>query len=1028
MPRVQLAITILIFLCSNCLAQQANNWYFGFNAGLTFNTTPPTPLLDGALYATEGCSSISDNNGQILFYTDSKTVYNRLHQPMPNGIGLLGDPESANAAIIVPQPGSETIYYIFTSDQAVNGGFKGYNYTVVDMSLNGGLGDVTEKNHLLYAPCCEGLTALRHANGLDIWIITKVVGNNEWRVYKIDCNGLHTMPVTSFAGPSISGYLYNTVCRLKTSPDGKKLVITRAIVHLWELLDIDNSTGIVSNPVSIYQNVPFGVEFSPDSKLVYISSNAVIQYDITTSNPVNIVNSAVQLYIFPPQRQVIGAMQLGPDNKIYCAVGLSYQLAVINSPNIPGLGCNFSINQVDTKGRLVTGGLPAFLPNLISNKTADFSYTINSDCAKVDFTANSAISGNLTFNWDFGDGQTGTGKQISHTYASDALSLNKVKLTVVSAYPCYESVTKDVNLKRLIPTAAFDANNACGNFEVQLTDKSTISGTTISDWYWDFGDGQESHDQSPNHTYSTYGNYTIILSVTSSGICNGTNRIQKTIPIEAKPVAAFNNTAACVGKPVQFNNASTILSGVISDWKWIFHDGIFSETNPLRTFNTIGNYPVKMVAKSSTGCVSDTVYKIIAVNSNPQVGFTIADTCFTQSALFQGNASVDNGTISDWWWKIDKSMITNSQNTSYVFSSPGAYRVQLVVKTSTECVSDTFARAIEIRPKPVAAFTAQDGCANVPLKIYNTSSVDTGAISSGIWNFGNGVTKQELIPNYAYATAGSYRIKYNAVSDAGCISDPVEKTVLIESIPNVDFSFANTCVGKPVNFVNLSFNSFGAITETKWTFGNGNFSEDISPTFTYNYYGEYAVSLLNTTKNGCSSSKTKTIIISKVNISAGNDIVAAIGQPIQLKVSGGASYSWYPSNYLNDPLSSTPVTTPQDNITYFITGVTEQGCIGYDTLNIKTYKGPSVYVPNAFSPFGKNKFFRPILVGISELSGFFVYNRWGQLIFSSKDMSKGWDGKWNGIDQPEGAYAWMLQANDYLGNIHQKKGTVILVR
>jgi gliding motility-associated-like protein len=1024
MSRVHLVITILISVCFNCLGQQANNWYFGFNAGITFNTTPPTALLDGALFTTEGCANISDNNGRILFYTNGITVYNRSHQAMPNGTGLFGGSSSANAAIIVPQPGSENIFYIFTSDESERGCLRGYNYSIVDMSLNNGLGDVTEKNQLLYAPSCEGLTAFRHANGLDVWVVTKVLGSNEWRVYKIDCNGINASPVSSIAGTSPSG----TLCRLKTSPDGKKIVITKAEKSQWELLDIDNSNGIVSNAVSIYQNVPFGVEFSPDSKLVYISSNNVIQYDITTSNSIAILNSGVHIYDFPPQRGVIAAMQLGPDNKIYCAVGNSYQLAVINSPNTPGVACNFNINQVDTKGRLVVGGLPAFLPNLITDKTADFSYVINSDCAKVDFAASSAISGNLTFNWDFGDGQTGTGQQVSHTYALNALNVNRVKLTIVSVYPCYVVVTKEVNLKRIIPTASFDAGYTCGDFNVHLMDKSTISGTTISDWHWEFGDGQEAHGQSPNHTYTTYGNYTITLSVTSAGICNGTDKLQKIIPIEAKPVAAFSNTPTCIGKPVQFNEASTILSGTITDWKWIFHDGISLEANPLKIYNTPGSYPVKLVAKSSTGCISDTVYKTITVSSNPLAGFTVADTCFTQSTLFQGNASVANGTISDWWWKIGENMISNSQNPTYSFSPPGMYPVQFVAKANTGCISDTFSRLISIRPKPVAGFAIQDGCVNLPLKILNNSSVDAGIVSSGIWNFGNGETKQGFIPNYAYATAGTYTIQYNAVSDAGCISDPIKKTVLIESIPAVDFSFDNTCAGKPVNFVNLSSNSFGAITHLKWTFGNGDFSTEQSPTYTYNYYGEYVVSLVNTTQNGCSASKTKTITIAKVNIDAGNDIIAAIDQPLQLKVSGGASYTWYPSTYLSDPMSPTPVATPHDNITYFITGVTAQGCIGYDTLYIKTYKGPSVYVPNGFSPNGKNRLFRPILVGISELKGFSVYNRWGQLIFSTSEMNKGWDGKWNGIDQPAGAYVWMLQAKDYIGNLHQKKGTLILVR
>lgn len=1023
-----ISIVFFLLLASNCWAQQANIWYFGYNAGLNFNITPPIALLDGALVAREGCASISDNNGQILFYTDGATVYNRIHQPMPNGTGLLGAPSSAQAAIIVPQPGSENIYYIFTSDEGENDGANGYNYSIVDMSLDNGLGDITEKNHLLYAPSTEGLTALRNANGLDVWVVTKVQGTNEWRVYKIDCNGVQAMPVSSFAGITATGYVNSTVFRLKTSPDGKKLVIARAGLSEWELFDIDNSTGIISNPVSMHQNVPFGVEFSPDSKLVYISSNQIIQYDVTTSDYNTINNSATTVYtLLNSANTSVGSMQLGPDNKIYCSTGGTTQLGVINSPNTSGLACDYNHTQVDLKGR-IGNGLPAIFPGLLTNKTADFNFVINSDCAKVDFTASSAISGNLTFNWDFGDGQTGTGQQISHTYAPNALNLNKVKLTVVSIYPCYATITKDVNLKRSIPAAAFEADFTCGNSTVKLTDKSTVSGTTISGWHWDFGDGQDSHDPSPNHTYATYGNYTITLSVTSAGTCNGTNQRQMTVPIEAKPVAAFNNTPTCVGKQVSFTDASTIQSGTITGWNWVFTDGASFDQNPVKTYNATGDYRVKMVAESATGCRSDTLFKTITVNNNPVASFTVADTCFTQSALFQGNVTVTNGSIADWEWEINNIIITGLSSPSYSFPNPGSYPVKFTARSSTGCISDVFARTISIRPKPVAGFTVQDGCTDTPLRIVNSSSVDVGTVSSGIWNFGNGDIRQSYIPHYTYSAPGTYNIQYNAVSDAGCISDLVTKTVLVESVPVTDFSFANTCVGKPINFANLSSNNSGAITGIRWTFGNGDVSTEISPVYTYNLYGEYPVTLINTTQNGCSSGNTKYVTIAKTIIDAGNDTLATIGQPFQLRVAGAASYTWQPATYLNDPFSATPVATLQNNMTYYITGVTAQGCIGYDTLHIKAYKGPSVYAPNAFTPNGNHKVFRPVLVGINELIGFSVYNRWGQLLFFTKEMNKGWDGKSNGSDQPAGTYVWIIQARDYLGKVHQEKGTVNIIR
>src|SRR4051794_25995354 len=124
-PKV-LLITAILAISVSLNAQQGNVWYFGFNAGVNFNTNPPSYLLDGALYTNEGCASISDMNGNIILYTDGRTVYNRNHQPMPNGTGLHGNESSTQSAVVVPKPGSTHLYYVFTTDSRERGFFWGY--------------------------------------------------------------------------------------------------------------------------------------------------------------------------------------------------------------------------------------------------------------------------------------------------------------------------------------------------------------------------------------------------------------------------------------------------------------------------------------------------------------------------------------------------------------------------------------------------------------------------------------------------------------------------------------------------------------------------------------------------------------------------------------------------------------------------------------------------------------------------------------------------------------------------------------
>ena len=169
-------LTYLLFISffNFCHAQkEAAIWYFGNNAGLDFNSGAPVPLTDGVLVTDEGCAVISDTFGNLLFYTDGLSVWNRNHQLMPNGTGLLGDPSSSQSAIVIPQPGSSSIFYVFTVDK--EGRANGLNYSIVDLTLNGGLGDIAIKNVTPYRinsknPDVENLLTAKQQQEIDGYI------------------------------------------------------------------------------------------------------------------------------------------------------------------------------------------------------------------------------------------------------------------------------------------------------------------------------------------------------------------------------------------------------------------------------------------------------------------------------------------------------------------------------------------------------------------------------------------------------------------------------------------------------------------------------------------------------------------------------------------------------------------------------------------------------------------------------------------------------------------------------------------
>lgn len=171
---------IFIYLLNNVLAQKETaNWYFGQNAGLDFNSGAPVSINGGQIFTNEGCSSISDASGNLIMYTDGINIWDKNHTIMPNGNGLLGDPSSAESSIIVPKPGNALIYYVFTV--AIDGSSDGIRYSEVNISLNGGNGDVTaNKNIFLAGPASEKLTAVKHANSQDIWVVTQTDGSNQF--------------------------------------------------------------------------------------------------------------------------------------------------------------------------------------------------------------------------------------------------------------------------------------------------------------------------------------------------------------------------------------------------------------------------------------------------------------------------------------------------------------------------------------------------------------------------------------------------------------------------------------------------------------------------------------------------------------------------------------------------------------------------------------------------------------------------------------------------------------------------------
>ena len=377
----------LLFFSSNILfAQQDkifNNWYFGDHANITFNTNPPSYTIGSAINSIESCASISDSNGVLLFYSDGVNVYNKNHTQMPNGFGLNGHNSTTQGAYIVPYPKHPKLYYLFTMD-AQDGGFGTggcacLSYSIIDMSLLGGLGNVTVKNTLLYNHVTEKMTGY-FATDTSIWVVAHEWGSNKFLSYFISPTGLNTVPIISSVGSlhCCDPTGYNTIGQMKISQDGTKLGSCLLTDNKVELLNFDKTTGLLSNPV--FFNLPnhslYGFEFSPNAKYIYVDNGPILnsnllQFDISSWDSLLIKNS--QKLIDYDNTGTYAQLQLGPDGKIYVCEQNEPSLSVINKPNLSGNACAFSPRSVLTANHALLG-----LPNIIWGYRNSQKQTVNS--------------------------------------------------------------------------------------------------------------------------------------------------------------------------------------------------------------------------------------------------------------------------------------------------------------------------------------------------------------------------------------------------------------------------------------------------------------------------------------------------------------------------------------------------------------------------------------------------------------------------------------------------------------------------
>jgi gliding motility-associated-like protein len=342
--------------------KEANIWYFGNYAGLNFNTNPPTALTNSVMSTFEGCTSIADKSGNLLFYSDGITVWNKNHQIMTNGTGLLGNSSSTQSALVINYPGIDSLYLLFTS--GAFGSSNGVCYSTIDMKQGGSLGAVTIKNTKLVNLSAEKIAAINHANQRDIWVAIPAKGSDSIYTYLVTPSGVSLNAVKNTTGFPILNY---NPGQMKFSNDAKNLAFVLPNNGKTIISNFNNSTGTISNTRTISgYNAPYGLEFSPNSQYLYISEEIgkLFQCLIPNLSTDKAINCKMIDSINYPN--LFGQLQLAPDKHIYSVTNGKAYIGVINSPDNYYNSCDYIRNAIDLRGSTNKFGLPSFYQSYFS--------------------------------------------------------------------------------------------------------------------------------------------------------------------------------------------------------------------------------------------------------------------------------------------------------------------------------------------------------------------------------------------------------------------------------------------------------------------------------------------------------------------------------------------------------------------------------------------------------------------------------------------------------------------------------------
>ncbi len=498
--------------------------------------------------------------------------------------------------------------------------------------------------------------------------------------------------------------------------------------------------------------------------------------------------------------------------------------------------------------------------------TADFSASPNAGCAPLVVQFSDSSSGNPTsWKWDLGNGTNSVLQNPSVAYFDPGTY--SVKLTIKNSYGI-DSVTKVQFITVYSsPVINFDASDLTGCFplKTQFKDNSSAGSGFLNNWQWDFGDGNLSNVQNPEHTYTSVGDFNVSLRAINNFGCVTSKTVKGFIHIETGVKADFTNLISKTCNAPATINFVNHSSGVgVLNYQWDFGDGSSStSSNPSHTYSASGSYTVSLVAANATGCTDTLIRPHLIIVGSTKADFQIPEILCAGTPVSLKNTS--NPIPSSATWDFGNGNYSDSVDAITIFKQPGDYSIKMI--SNNGACMDSVTKTLTVIAKPSVSFSSNDTIScEAPFNAYfhNTSSGttnssrSTSAVQTYYWDFGDGSNSTQQSPSHTYTKEGNYTVKLWVTNVSGC-TDSLVKTNFVrikKPIVSINNLPQKGCAPLSHKFTS-TVNSLDPVTNFHWDFGDGSSSDSATPTHVYTSPGQYTITLTYSTAGGCVDSVKK---------------------------------------------------------------------------------------------------------------------------------------------------------------------------